>query len=479
MKKIFFIFSIVLSGIILNAQYSDNNFNHIYQSHETITIPEINHTKTYLKYAGSPEICTTGNSINLNSNLTIKHIPDSQIIFKRNAALNQLTRNRKLEFVYNPKAGNITEKNDYLWSKENNRWYIDNKAVFIFNEENKRIEEVNYEWNSNNSQWYITWKSNNIYDTNGYISQKNIYEWDSRAKDWRFMLSMDYRYDSNGNLLCFDDPVYRDQYEYDSLNRLNQYFKYSLSDYGLWHLFHKKEYSYLEDGRLSTIVGYHISYYDGEWIADTRYEYIYYTDSSYFEYIIYLKEDDAEEWSQDSKKAFYFDANGNPIKQIVYNFYQDLDQFVPDYKWEFTYNVSLKYSDVIRYPCIKINAAYASKIYNLPVEAAKFQWDANSNDYILTQKDIYYFSDLEVSIDKPSHKRVRIYPNPCTDQITIGFPDQKGTAMFEMFDITGKMVMKKVIASGEIIGLETINKGVYIYLLRFDNEHWPGKIIKE
>jgi hypothetical protein len=73
-----------------------------------------------------------------------------------------------------------------------------------------------------------------------------------------------------------------------------------------------------------------------------------------------------------------------------------------------------------------------------------------------------------------------IYPNPVTDVVRITFPESfdKGTVVF--YSLLGEKVFEKQIdAVEDVLSLQSLTKGLYIYQMQSDNFFKTGKILKQ
>lgn len=59
---------------------------------------------------------------------------------------------------------------------------------------------------------------------------------------------------------------------------------------------------------------------------------------------------------------------------------------------------------------------------------------------------------------------MKVYPNPAVDELTVftGLPE---TTNFELFDITGKMIMSRTVGATTKINIQALDKGIYLYRL--------------
>ena len=79
---------------------------------------------------------------------------------------------------------------------------------------------------------------------------------------------------------------------------------------------------------------------------------------------------------------------------------------------------------------------------------------------------------------------ISVYPNPASNQLNINFSEQQRFALIEMFDVTGRLNLKKLVKdipdkSTEIMQIEDFKAGVYILKISMDRGQSSIRIIKE
>lgn len=89
----------------------------------------------------------------------------------------------------------------------------------------------------------------------------------------------------------------------------------------------------------------------------------------------------------------------------------------------------------------------------------------------------YYPLSVE---DNESNINASVYPNPATDEFYIEYASNQGTLQFELYDMIGNLVMSRNInstyADKEIINVNNLQKGIYLYTLVNEAERMAGKI---
>jgi hypothetical protein len=73
--------------------------------------------------------------------------------------------------------------------------------------------------------------------------------------------------------------------------------------------------------------------------------------------------------------------------------------------------------------------------------------------------------------DRPDKGNILVFPNPAHDLLTIRINNYDHRDIFEILDITGRIIVKKNIISKEsTIGIEDLKPGTYLYRIRNDKE---------
>lgn len=70
-----------------------------------------------------------------------------------------------------------------------------------------------------------------------------------------------------------------------------------------------------------------------------------------------------------------------------------------------------------------------------------------------------------------------IYPNPASNYIRIPVYNHSGTAILELFDYCGKMVIHEVLKDNGMINIEHLKRGLYIYKVFYSERIYAGKLV--
>ncbi|MDR1182196.1 MAG: T9SS type A sorting domain-containing protein, partial [Bacteroidales bacterium] len=84
-----------------------------------------------------------------------------------------------------------------------------------------------------------------------------------------------------------------------------------------------------------------------------------------------------------------------------------------------------------------------------------------------------------VGITNGEASTMSIYPNPAADNITIVLPENVVHAVFTLYDMQGKVLIRKEVNNREIVSVNNIASGMYIYHVGTEKENRQGKIVKQ
>jgi uncharacterized repeat protein (TIGR02543 family) len=70
-----------------------------------------------------------------------------------------------------------------------------------------------------------------------------------------------------------------------------------------------------------------------------------------------------------------------------------------------------------------------------------------------------------------------VYPNPAKDNIHIILPENIHQGFFTLYDMQGKVLIRKEISNQETVSVNNLAKGVYIYNVITNKEKYTGKLI--
>jgi hypothetical protein len=104
----------------------------------------------------------------------------------------------------------------------------------------------------------------------------------------------------------------------------------------------------------------------------------------------------------------------------------------------------------------------------------------NPRSFILTQDTSFNARfKSSVGITDKEISAINIYPNLVTDNITITLPNNVAHAVFTLYDMQSKLLIRQEINNREAISVSNLASGIYIYNIRTENGNYQGKIVKQ
>jgi hypothetical protein len=162
---------------------------------------------------------------------------------------------------------------------------------------------------------------------------------------------------------------------------------------------------------------------------------------------------DGSQWVYSSKTESTY-AGG---KMTVYSFFNWIgNQWLGMLKNEFTYGISngLNYT-------VTIGSGWVI------------------NQWVKISRSTSWYSVQTTGINNFSEKTIRVYPNPAREFIVFDVVDIAGSAIAEIFDIQGKMVLEQRLSGNKQISVSNLSKGLYIYKVLNGGINFTGKLIIE
>ncbi len=108
--------------------------------------------------------------------------------------------------------------------------------------------------------------------------------------------------------------------------------------------------------------------------------------------------------------------------------------------------------------------------WNMPLsETGYFN---NNGTWDLNYRQTAYYSDFGGSthIDAVPETPVSVFPNPASETITFDWGDKYARLNLELYDLTGKSVINRSLDKSEILAVDQLSRGIYLYKLRDNNK---------
>jgi hypothetical protein len=109
-------------------------------------------------------------------------------------------------------------------------------------------------------------------------------------------------------------------------------------------------------------------------------------------------------------------------------------------------------------------------------------WDDGNTDNpreLTVTEDIIFKAifDITNGIEDTKASTIAIYPNPARDNITVIFPENIYQGVFSVYDMQGKVLIRKEINSQDVVSVSILAAGIYIYNLTTDKQNYTGKLV--
>jgi hypothetical protein len=395
----------------------------------------------------------------------------------------------KAEFVYDAN-GMLTQEREYYWDESAGKMVLESVGETTYDAGKNRIQYVSTYLDETTNQFITEYKETYSYDKNGNMTQSINNYWDTtnnQAKE----VKTNYTYDSGKNLIqsimsYFDDLTnqfifwYKDDYKYNGNNKEIQHISYIWDSYSAkeWEPNSKTESTYDSQSNLilSLKSGANNVNNTWTWALDNKYEYTYDSNGIKTQYIIYDM-DNNNQWKLHDKIVYVIDDNRNTTQNLYY-FSWDTQTNQWDggiYKEEYTFNNDYTKNDLI------LPFDYDDAIFtHMITEIKGFDWDSSTNEWVaVSQMSPLYSPQNVTAVNQRDAGLVSVFPNPCSEFVSVSFPGLGSLASFELFDAQGRRLILKEIGNNEKLSLQGLNSGIYLYNLNIDGKIQRGKLVKE
>ena len=443
--------------------------------------------------------------------LVKKHVKDSDSVKKKNSLAWKLQfEKRNTQKATSSNSRVVKQALDSLVSEEfdefSNQWYYSDKQTFAYNFDGKITEDVYFYYNG--TQWEGDSKTEYSYAANGTMTEGISYQW--LSSQWKPSYKISYSYNS-GNTVTTEIESYWDgtqwvdgfktEYTYDGnwkiIDETSSYWdgsqwepsfktEYTYDMYGnviletgsnwngsQWETWNKYEYTYDSNGNLTESLDY---FWDGnQWILGYKGEFTYDANGNMTQEIDSYW--DGMQWVPEYKYDVTFDANGNLTQEL--GWYWEGGQWVEEYKNELNFNNMYSFNDLVL-PYYFTEDGDNNYFNHMVTSVEELEKDSASGNWYSYYKASLYYSALNVnSVSDIEREHISVYPNPVSNLINVQFSEEHITANFELYDLQGRLIMSKNVASREQIDLERLISGMYFYNLVVGDETYTGKLIKE
>lgn len=358
------------------------------------------------------------------------------------------TRTESIKNTYQYNSSNqVIEHINSTFSEETDSW-TNNKTTYTY-ENGKLKEEVEA---TDASSVYVDYqKTEYIYNENGEVSEEII---SSFYDVWNVISKRIHTYNEQGKLaetseMSFDGTNYnlmaKDTYKYNSNGDLTEKTTESMYNGNDITTTAKEVYNYDESNR----VVFHQSY------------------SMY-----------NDELTLSEEITYVYDENGNLESQSAKEYNEDLGELVNSVFLTFTYDMNLT-KDMFFAPNDEEGDPLDGSFVNIPISFVMQYWGGDNWIDLGLKGDFFYSQKtINLSVKNIENANISIYPNPTTEFINVDLSNKAQSANFKLFSLTGEEMLSQDLMISNRVNIQSLQRGVYIYLLNENGVSYSGKIIK-
>lgn len=382
----------------------------------------------------------------------------------------------KLQYEYDG-SGRMILSTHYNFDPGTNDIVPDYQNQYTYDNLNRFSEIIRYNWNVDSSDFILSHKHVYSYGTNQLVDTLLRYNWYSYSSTWGEITRKFYTYNSS-DLLTLELTR-----GWDFIN-------------SVWVNGQKTEYVYNSNNKLTLKLTHH--WQSNNWFSGGKETFTYTSNNLVDTATIFTKDASTNSFKPFLKKGFLYDAQDRMVDQtdVMWNSAQSI-WYIFD-RTTYQYNNDNDISEIMRYqgdftvPWIRKIPTYNTQIseseLKLPPQFSfnKMKTGTDGHTFRISDStwhsnytETLYYSDIYVSIaDIEISNEVTVYPNPASQFITFKTAHHTGNVSLLIMTINGAVVMNKQITPNEMVALNALSTGQYVYQLFDGKKHYTGTFIK-
>lgn len=352
------------------------------------------------------------------------------------------------------------------------------KFIYNYNDKNQMSSLIDYTWNSTKSQYDISNIYYYIYNSAGLKLSDSIAIYNSGT--FQQFNAIRYLYDTNKNVITKTSyskntsngqpfAAYETRYNYIN-NKLKQEDKYSLNiNTGVWENYGKTVHyfdSYNNDTLIKTYsknqTVFYLSNYTSNIITyDSNNK-----KTNRIKQICLVSPADSTQVTSAEKYIYTYDNNENISTALYYLKYTSSSDYILNGRLNYTYDLSKSYIELPEF------ASYRLDEKKCKVQKCLFYQYSNANFYPQAVMSFNYSSETTTENTKVENSGIMIY----NDHIYIS-TSQIGYYKTTIYNLAGSKILEKTAQNNEIINLNALPKGIYLYKIIGAGKSYQGKLM--
>ena len=336
----------------------------------------------------------------------------------------------KSEFTYNT-SNILTQITEYEWDEGASQLALTSKMEISLDENNLRTQAVVYGWMASTSEWVENWKYEYSYTANDALQEELEYIWDQDLSDWinSWKAVLSYNMD--------DLLIEQEEFEWDS-------------DGELWFSIWKSQYSYDENNNVQEQL-------DLEFLLPD------------------------EVWQEAFKGEYTYDDLYNPLSELYSTWDENAGKLANVAKYDYVYDQNTLLSDLLAPTPEWFFPDNREQIVSKPVGYISYEYNTDVSDFEVYYQNAYLYNPAGFPLGiRPGKAQIAVlYPNPVRESLIIQFDGEYPSAIFELFDLKGRNILREQVEHGESLNLEELKEGVYLYRISTGDTFQTGKLIKK
>jgi len=368
--------------------------------------------------------------------------------------------------------------------------WVKTRKEITYNNQDRVIIEKFSKYDTLNGTYYPSTKFTYSYYSNGNIQSLSYYDYSSGV--WEKNYKLDYQYDSlNRNTLILNwegSPQNSWTYRMKIINTFNN--SVDSNKIYIWdNLNQKWDFKYKNiitcsfSNNLNHIQKEHFRFVSNQWMPNILENKTKDTNNNLLEYTIYDFDTTLYKYNETVKFALTHDSYGDVTSYTDFEWNKNTQNWRYNHRFTFSHDTihnksefTLPYEGVATY-MFGYDEVFKAIGKHVPISINNYKWDSINNGWNTVIYGRAYYSTGSVSILHPKNTVFCIYPNPANNFIYFNSRNQYQEFRIKIYDLSGKMVLDKIIINQNKLSINTLQSGAYLYSIEAGKDIFHGKLI--